>query len=61
MIRIQRSNGNYDYVKPSFLDAMLDCGQVISFRREGGICLVSVDPIRSHRNNNVFEEDRRRV
>jgi len=61
MIRVLRSEGYFDYVKPQLLDDLIERREIISFRRQSGVVLLGVDPVRARRNLDYFGEERRQA
>ena len=49
LIQVQYSNQQFDFVKPSLLDDLIDEEKVSKFRRSGGWVTIGVDPVRSIR------------
>lgn len=49
LIRIQRQNGTYDYIKNTMLDDLLETNSVRQFRRQTGWVDVTVGPLRKTR------------
>ena len=61
MIRVMWSKGYFDYVKPQMLDTLIERRQIISFRRQDGVVLLGVDPVRSRGKFNYGGEERRKI
>ncbi|MCM2265979.1 MAG: hypothetical protein NDI73_12400 [Desulfuromonadales bacterium] len=61
MIRVLRSEGHFDYVKPHLLDELICRREIISFRRRDGVVLIGVDPVREQRDRYYPGEERRQA
>ena len=61
MIRVMWNRGNFDYVKPQLLEALIGRGEIICFRRRSGVVLLGVDPVREQRARHYSGEERRRA
>ncbi|MDD2558526.1 MAG: hypothetical protein RBR43_06040 [Desulfuromonadaceae bacterium] len=54
MVRVQYSDGNFDYVSPTVLDNNLLAGRIKKFLRTSGWAIVGHDPIRRPNDGKRF-------
>ena len=59
LIRILRKNGQFDMVKPTALNLLLESDEVEQFLRSSGWVTIGRDPIRRPRSTNYTALDRR--
>jgi len=59
LIRILRKNGQYDMVKPSALNHLLETDEIEQFLRSSGWVTIGRDQIRRPRNTSYNAFDRR--
>jgi hypothetical protein len=59
LVRILRSKGCYDYVKPQMLDRLIETEEIVSFYRASGPVVLGVDPVRSSQSKAYAGDERR--
>lgn len=59
MIRVMYSDGNFDIVKPGFLDRLIGEEAITSFKRSEGWIVLGRDPVRGSRNHDYAGPERR--
>lgn len=59
IIRIRRTSGTCDYVKPHVLDRLIEDQAILSFHRDGGIAVLGVHPVRAQARHDHAGPERR--
>ncbi|MCK5140401.1 MAG: hypothetical protein KAQ85_11205 [Thermodesulfovibrionia bacterium] len=58
LVRVLYNNSKYDFIKPSYIDKLINSGQIKSFLRSEGWVMIGVDPIRGR--GGTYEGSERR-
>ena len=55
LIQVNYTNKQFDYVKDSILDKLLEIGEIAKFRRSSGWVTVGIDPIRKTKRDYIYQ------
>jgi hypothetical protein len=61
LIHVIRTSSNYDYIKDSLLNALIESKEIVKFKRNTGWVTIGADPIRGSKRDTVFNGTERRA